>query len=427
MKMKKILALGIAAALCVCCFGGCANNKEDESVLKFYHGYYQDEAVWAPAKAMRDIYKEFQLMHIDDEVTFEPIALTSDGAVEDMMRNEVAGGNFPEMIDLAGVAIPANAMAQDVVYDLKPALDADPEFKEAVGINYEQNLENGKIYTIHDQLLVRGLWYNADLFESYDVKLPQDTANSDEFSTEMDKFRDGTLTAAYQPFNTMQLWAELGLTDSGIKLMTSPLTAEIVNSAAFDEFERAFKSVANELRKNESKNYLHNLDNFLNGTVPVYIQGVWGAGSFTEGKPAFEDIRPGLYPGNVVLVSAGGGLSISNQISDAKKELAVEFIKYMVSEEVQAKIFKAVQAMPCNPNVDFDAACEGVTDPAVLYLRDACKLARADTTREVPGGVKWGADIERAINDALTGCMNENYIIDDQWTELKTTILGLLG
>lgn len=426
--MKKFLAVAVSVALCLGCFGGCAQNKEDESVLKFYHGYYQSEAVWAPAKAMRDIYQEFQLMHIDDEVTFEPIALTSETAIEDMMRNEVAGGDFPEMIDLAGISIPPNAMAQNVVYDLKPALDADPEFKQNVGINYEQNLENGKIYTIHDQLLVRGLWYNESSFSTHpdDPKLPQDTANVTEFSAEMDKFRNSG-TTAYQPFNTMQLWAELGLTDSGIALMTSPLTAEIVNSSAFDEFERAFKAVAEELRKNGSKNYLHNLDNFQNGAVPVYMQGVWGAGSFVEGKPAFNNIRPGLYPGNVVLVSAGGGLAVSNQISDAKKELAVEFIKYMVSDEVQERIFREVLAMPCNPDIDFDAAAEGTTSSAVLYLRDACKLARAENTREVPGGVKWGSDISRAVDDALKGCMDFRYDIDTQWNNLKRDILGLIG
>lgn len=426
--MKKILATVLAVALCLGCFGGCGKNKEDESVLKFYHGYFQAEAVWAPAKAMRDIYREFQLMHIDDEVTFEPIALTSETAIEDMMRNEVAGGDFPEMIDLAGISVPPNAMATNVVYDLKPALDADPEFKENVGINYEQNLENGKIYTIHDQLLVRGLWYNKSSFSTHpsQPKLPQNAANVTEFSTEMDKFRaNGGL--AYQPFNTMQLWAELGLTDTGIALMTKPLTTEIVNSAAFDEFERAFKAVAAELRKNGSKNYLHNLDNFQNGSAPVYMQGVWGAGSFDASKPSFNDIMPGLYPGNVVLVSAGGGLAVSNQISDAKKALAVEFIKYMVSDEVQERIFREVLAMPCNPNVDFDKAAEGTTKTAVTYLRDACKLARAETTREVPGGVKWGSDISRAVDDALKGCMDSRYDIDTQWSNLKRDILGLIG
>ncbi len=90
---------------------------------------------------------DFQLMHVDSEVQFEPIALSADNAVEEMMKNEVAGGNFPEMIDLAGVAVPNNAIYNNLVYDMKPVIDADPELKSNVGVNYTQNDEDGKIYS----------------------------------------------------------------------------------------------------------------------------------------------------------------------------------------------------------------------------------------------------------------------------------------
>ena len=38
-----------------------------------------------------------------------------------------------------------------------------------------------------------------------------------------------------------------------------------------------------------------------------------------------------------------------------KTELALEFIKYMTSAEVQEKIFTGVQANPCNTTVDLNA------------------------------------------------------------------------
>lgn len=424
--MKKFVSVLLCVVLAAGFLAGCSGTQEEESVLKFYHAYFQDEAVWAPAKAMRDIYRDFQLMHIDSEVQFEPIALSADNAVEEMMKNEVAGGNFPEMIDLAGIAVPNNAIYNNLVYDMKPVIDADPELKSNVGVNYTQNDEDGKIYSIHDQIMIRGVWYNQTFFEGGSVKLPQETANVTEFKTEMDKIR-ASGQIAYQPFNTMQLWAELGLTDSGIALMTAPLTEEIVQSSAFDEFERVFKAVAAELRANGSINYIHNLDNFQNGNAALYMNGVWAAGTFLSGKPAFNDIKPGLFPGNVVLVSAGGGLTISNQISDAKKELAMEFVKYMVSDEVQERIFKEVMAAPCNPNVDLEAAAADSTDAALLNLRDACLMAQADGVREVPGGAKWGTDISRVVDDALKGCMDTNKDIDTQFAELKEDILGLLA
>ena len=44
-----------------------------------------------------------------------------------------------------------------------------------------------------------------------------------------------------------------------------------------------------------------------------------------------------------------------NNMSDEKTELALEFIKYMTSAEVQEKIFTGVQANPCNTTVDLNA------------------------------------------------------------------------
>ena len=429
--MKKTLSVTLAALLGVSCLGfvGCGGKKEDASVLKFYHAYFQDEAVWAPAKVMRDIYREFQLQHIDDEVTFEPVALSTDYAVEDMMKNEVAGGNFPEMIDLAGVSVPNNAIFNNLVYNMKPVIDADPELKENVGVNYTQNDENGKIYSIHDQIMVRGVWYNETYFTNganSNAKLPENTANVTEFKAEMDKIRAAN-KIAYQPFNTMQLWAELGLTDEGIALMSSPLTESIVNSDAFDLFEQAFKAVATELRANGSINYIHNLDNFQLGNAGLYLNGVWAAGTFSASKPAYDYIKAGLYPGKVVLVSAGGGLTISNKISEKKKALAMEFVKYMVSDEVQARIFKEVKAAPCNPTINLETLAQGSTDKALLNLRDACLMSQRTDVRQVPGGVKWGADISRVIDDALKSCMDTTKTIDAQYSKLVKDVKGLLA
>ena len=51
-----------------------------------------------------------------------------------------------------------------------------------------------------------------------------------------------------------------------------------------------------------------------------------------------DSIEPALFPGNVAIASAGGGLAVANNMSEEKTELALEFIKYMTSKEVQEKI-----------------------------------------------------------------------------------------
>ena len=61
-------------------------------------------------------------------------------------------------------------------------------------------------------------------------------------------------------------------------------------------------------------------------------------------------------------------------MSDAEKELALEFVKYMTSDEVQTKIFKEVGANPCTTTLDLNALAEG-SDEKTKLLAEACSQA----------------------------------------------------
>ena len=106
---------------------------------------------------MRDIYDEFAKEHADGEVEFKAIP-TED--IDSVVENKVAGGSYPDMVDLAGRSVSLGAISQDLLLDMKPYIDEEG-IKDNVGINYTQNDVDGKIYTVHDQLLTLGYWYNA--------------------------------------------------------------------------------------------------------------------------------------------------------------------------------------------------------------------------------------------------------------------------
>ncbi len=78
----------------------------DDDVLEFYHGYYQDESEWAAAQVMRDIYDEFAKEHADGSVTFKPIAVENR---DDIVSAQVAGGSFPDLVDVGGGGVPAGS------------------------------------------------------------------------------------------------------------------------------------------------------------------------------------------------------------------------------------------------------------------------------------------------------------------------------
>ena len=170
---KKLVSVLLVAAMGASVLAGCGSSsvKEDggekksessgNNVLEFYHGYYQDESEWAAAQVMRDIYDEFAQEHADGDVTFKPIAVENR---DDIVSAQVAGGSFPDMVDVGGGGVPQAAISQDLVYDLKPYIDEN-NLQDAVGLNYTQHDQDGHIYAVHDQIESRGLWYNSSVFE----------------------------------------------------------------------------------------------------------------------------------------------------------------------------------------------------------------------------------------------------------------------
>ena len=356
MKKKRIISLILAATMvATVAVSGCGKSEgektdggskkteaSDDKVLEFYHGYYQDASEWAPAQVMRDIYDEFAKEHADGEVEFKAIP-TED--IDSVVENKVAGGGYPDMVDLAGRSVSLAAISQDLLLDMKPYID-EQGIKENVGINYTQNDVDGKIYTVHDQLLTLGYWYNDKVLKDAGVTTPDTWKDWNDFETAMEKVRSvsgdvyayGAGQGSTRCFNAI-----LGMTENGRKILGEALTEKAIESK---EFEEAFKQVANMDQKNGSANASSNADDgandwaadFNKGQSAVFFNGVWAAGGFED----TTNFKPAIFPGSVSLSSASGGITAANNMSDAEKELALEFVKYMTSDEVQTKIFKEV-------------------------------------------------------------------------------------
>ena len=147
---KRMISLVLTGALATSMLS-CMTVFADDNVLEFYHGYYHEESEWPAAKVMRDIYDEFAAAHADGPVTFEAIAVENR---DDIVSAQVAGGSFPDVVD-CGASVPAAAIAQELVYDLKPFIDENG-LQEAVGLNYTQNQIDGKIYSVN---IMRSLFF----------------------------------------------------------------------------------------------------------------------------------------------------------------------------------------------------------------------------------------------------------------------------
>lgn len=301
----------------------------------------------------------------------------------------------------------------------------------AVGLNYTQNQVDGQIYTVHDQLESRGMWYNTAVLADVGVKL-EDIKSWDDFGAAMDKVNalggDSYGYIAGQG-SLFMMNAMMASTENGKALLSSEMTVDTINSA---EFADAFKAAAALDQKNGSGHTTENIGNLMDdfnkkGTVGALFNGVWNASGIDASLT--DAIQPSLFPGNTAIASAGGGISISSGMDEAKTALALEFLAYMVSPEVQERIFVGVQAAPCNKTVDLQALAQGTEgDNAIIVkLAEACSQVNGADNVVINLSYTWGGDVGNAIINAFMECAVSGTDIDARFEQLKQELTALIA
>ena len=221
--------------------------------------------------------------------------------------------------------------------------------------------------------------------------------------------------------------AIMGSTEKGKEMIESELTEDTINSS---EFAEAFKTAAKLDQANGSDHTTDDNGNLMsdfntNGTVGVLFNGVWNAGAIAEAN--VEVIEPTLFPGNIAIASAGDGIAVANGMSEEKTALALEFVKYMTSVEVQEKIFTEVQAKPCNTTLDLNALAQKSDNAIVTKLAEACSQVNDADTTVIDLSYTWGSDVDKAIINALMESAVSGTDIDARFEQLQKELLALIG
>ena len=213
---RKVLSILLCTAMSAALFTGCgkgdsssdsakdsADKGSELPTITFTHGYYHDESEWAAAGEMRKIYEEFAEMHKDE---FNFVIKADESGAEGIYNtalNDLSAGEFYDIADFGGWDITPVASSADAILDLKPYLDDDADFKAGAGVCYDQNLtEDGKIYSVREQIEGVGFWYNEALFKEAGAAVPGDWKTWDDFNVAVDKL----VAAEITPFGLNAGW-----------------------------------------------------------------------------------------------------------------------------------------------------------------------------------------------------------------------------
>lgn len=446
MKKKAMLAVAVSVVIASSfvlwgCKASTGNENTDKPsagnektgdlpTVTFTHGYYHAESEWAPAAEMRSIYQEFADAHKDE---FNFVIKADQGGAEGIYNtalNDLGSGDFYDMADFGGWDITTVAAGADAILDLKPYLDKDADLKAGVGVCYDQNLtEDGKIYSVREQVEGVGFWYNQKLFEQAGAAAPDQWTSWSDFDSAVEK-----LTAAgIVPFSLNAGWPTNILAAGYAQRdeTSRAFYADGKNVKSFDE--EAFKGTitflqTNVLGKIDAAHFGPGGDDdnqftedFISGNTAMHFNGVWATGDFKDCEAGIENLKPAVFPTNdgkkAALLSGGCGYVVSNKLDEAQKDICVQFIKYMTSPEIASRIVENGIGMVPSSTIDYKKIVDSVSTPEGKLLVEACqKLQSADF--QVLGWGNTFGDMESEIQSKYAGLKDGSKTVDSVVKEL---------
>ncbi len=407
-----------------------AEENKELPTITFTHGYFHDESEWAAAAEMRAIYEEFAQMHKDE---FNFVIVANEAGAEGIYNtalNDIAAGEFYDIADFGGWDITPVASAAGMILDMKPYLDEDAAFKNGVGVCYDQNLTaDGAIYSVREQIEAVGFWYNEALFAQAGAAVPSEWQTWADFDAAV----DALLAAGIQPFSLNAGWPT-NILAAGYSQRSAASREFYLGGKTVESFDdETFRGTigfmqSNVLQKIDVANFDPAGDSetyrtdFFDGKTAMLFNGVWDAGGSVDCGAGAENIKPAIFPTDesgkrAALLSGGCGFVISSNLDEAQTAAAIEFVKYMTSPEIAARIIAKGIGMAPGTDIDYDALANQVDAPEAKLLVEACRLCQSADYQALGLGNTFG-DCEGEIQSKYAGLKDGSKTVDDVIADL---------
>jgi raffinose/stachyose/melibiose transport system substrate-binding protein len=403
--VARAVALSAAVALLAACGTGSESSSDSTSgsggpvTITWWHNSNTD-----PGKAYYDkVAKDFQASH--PGVTVQANAMQH----EDMLTKLDAAfqsGDAPDVYMERGGGELADHVEAGLTKDLsEPAKDVIA----SLGGNVAGFQVDGKTYALPYSLGVVGIWYNKSLFEKAGVTTPP--TSLDELSATVDKLKAAGIApvsvGAGDKWPAAHYWYYLALRECPQQVLSDAVKSldfsdqcfvkageDLQKVIATKPFNKGFLSTPAQSGPTSASGLL------ATGKVAMELQGHWEPGvmqGLTEDKKGLGE-NTGWFPFPTVpggqgdqSAALGGGdaWAVSQDAPDA----AVDFVKYLLSDDVQKGFAERDMGLPTNP-----AAGGSVKDPALgglLKVRDEAPYVQLyfDTA--------FGQSVGGAMNDEI--------------------------
>ena len=404
---RKTRGAAALAALCAgvllttaACGGGDSSDKSSsggKTVITWWHnsnnepgkGFYEKAAADFE-KSHPDVDIKVSAMAHEDMLTKLDAAFQSGDAPDIYM--ERGGGELAEHVE-AGLTRDISDDAADVISKL--------------GGSVAGWQVDGKTYALPFSMGVVGFWYNKDLFAKAGVTATPKTL--DEWLADVKKLQDAGITpvsvGAGDKWPAAHYWYYTALRQCSQDVLQSAVKSLDFSDPCFvkagDTLEQIIKAKPfNEgflsTKAQEGPTSASGL--LATGKVAMELAGHWEPGVMEGILAGAASPKFGWFPFPSVSGGAGDpaaqlGGGDAWAVSEGAPDEAVEFVKYLLSDEVQKGFAENNMGLPTNP-----AATSSVADPAMaqlLQVRDSAPFIQLyfDTA--------FGQSVGNAMNDAI--------------------------
>lgn len=311
--------------------------------------------------------------HINDEMSYY-----------DKLRTKFATGEFPNIFFDYGGSRTIDYVRSNILLDLKPYLDADPEWRDGFLSLFDkwEYEEYPGVWGVPGEFYAVGIFYNKDIFAEVGIEIP---TTIDEFETAC----DALLAAGYIPLalGERDIW-RAGHFSNNIVLKTygaQAVTDLATRKLKYDSPEML--AVYARIQDYNNRGYFgpnpvnmdHNMEKtaFHTGKSAMHMDGSWyiGEGSTSQisdiiGVFPFPTINPAHK--NSWQGGAAAGFSVVDKGNKAENDAAVELIKTFTNGEYMKELQKVnkggVYAVKFTPD---ESVIDDLTRDYMAMIEDA--------------------------------------------------------
>lgn len=305
--------------------------------------------------AMRKIYEDFEKVH--PNIHLNLVSMPSSTDVISKVGDLLTVGEIPDIVFTGGdgrESVYRFMVQKGYALDLIPYMEEDEEFAENVSsvILETWMTKEGQLYTVSDVLLMGGYWYNQDMFQKAGISKVPGTWEEWFLACEKLKAMDDSVVPVILDANHIAYLMTALLANEDITELENIRGSRTnTNTQAFDRMLEQLKRISDYAVLAGNYNYRDTLASFNGKESAIYINGVWANSMIDESLNVSYAAFPSNDGKGIATRSACVGYVLGNTGDEKRIEASVEFLKYMLSEEVGQRILEQTGQLPSNPNI----------------------------------------------------------------------------